>query len=58
MVLGADLNGHVGEETIGYKEIMGRCDAGTRNKERSIVVDGVCIWRFPTLILRKKTNTG
>ena len=37
--LGADLNGHVGEENIGDEEIMGRYGAGTRNKEGSIVVD-------------------
>ena len=39
MVLGADLNGHVGEGNIGDEEIMGTYGAGTRNKERSIVVD-------------------
>ena len=39
IVLGADLNGHVGEGNIGDEEIMGRCNAGTRNKERSMVVD-------------------
>ena len=39
IVLGADLNGHVGERNIGDKEIMGRYGAGTRNKEGSMVVD-------------------
>ena len=39
IVLGADLNGHVGEENIGNEEIMGRYGAGTRNKEGSMVVD-------------------
>ena len=39
IVLGSDLNGHVGEENIGDEEIMGRYGAGTRNKEGSIVVD-------------------
>ena len=33
IVLGADLNGHVGEGNIGDEEIMGRYGAGTRNKE-------------------------
>ena len=33
IVLGADLNGHVGEGNIGDEEIMGRYVAGTRNKE-------------------------
>ena len=39
IVLGADVNGHVGEENIGDEEIMGRYGAGTRNKEGSMVVD-------------------
>ena len=33
IVLGADLNGHVGKGNIGDEEIMGRYGAGTRNKE-------------------------
>ena len=39
IVLGADLNGHVGEGNIGDEEIMGRYGAGTRNKEGLKVVD-------------------
>ena len=39
IVLGADLNGHVGEGNIGDEEIMGRYGARTRNKEGSVVVD-------------------
>ena len=39
IVLGTNLNGHVGEGNIGYEEIMGRYGAGTRNKEGSMVVD-------------------
>ena len=39
IVLGADLNGHMGEGNIGYEKIMGRYGAGTRNKEGSMVVD-------------------
>ena len=39
IVLGADLNGHVGEGNIGDEEIMGRYGAGIRNKEGSMVVD-------------------
>ena len=39
VVLGADLNGHVGERNIGDEEIMGRYGDGTRNKEGSMVVD-------------------
>ena len=39
IVLGADLNEHVGEGNIGDEEITGRYGAGTRNKEGSMVVD-------------------
>ena len=39
IVLGADLNGHVGEGNIGDEEIIRRYGVGTRNKERSMVVD-------------------
>ena len=39
IVSGADLNGHVGKGNIGDEEIMGRYSAGTRNKERSMIVD-------------------
>ena len=39
IVLGADLNGHVGEGNMGDEKIMGRYSAGMRNKEGSMVVD-------------------
>ena len=39
IVLGADLNGHVGEGNIGDEEIMGIYGAGTRDKEGSMVMD-------------------
>ena len=39
IVLGADLNGHVGKGNRGDEEIMGRYGAETRNKEGSMVVD-------------------
>ena len=39
IVLGADLNEHVGEGNIGDEEIMGRYGAGTRNKEGLMVVN-------------------
>ena len=38
IVLGADLNGYVGEGNIGDEEIMGRYGAGTRNKEGSMIL--------------------
>ena len=38
IVLGADLNGHVGKGNIGDEGIMGRYDAGIRNKKGSMVV--------------------
>ena len=39
IVLGANLNEHVGEENIGDEEIIGRYGAGTRNEEGSMVVN-------------------
>ena len=39
IVLGPDLNGHVGKGNIGDEEIMGRYGAGTRNKEGSMIVN-------------------
>ena len=39
IVLGADLNGHMGEGNIGDEEIMGRYGAEKRNRERSMVMD-------------------
>ena len=59
IVLGADLNGHVGKGNIWDKEIMGRYGAGTRNKEGSMVVDFAK--RMDLAIVNtyfKKTNTG
>ena len=60
IVVGADLNGHMGEGNIGNEEIMGRYGAGTRNEKGSIVVDFAkgWIWRLLTFISRGKTNTG
>ena len=39
IVLSTDLNGHVGEGNMRDEEIMGRCGAGSRNKEGSMVMD-------------------
>ena len=39
LVVGANLNRHVGEGNLGDEEIMGRYGAGTRNREGSMVVD-------------------
>ena len=39
ILLGTDLNGHVGKGNIGEEKIMGRYGAGTRNREGSMVVD-------------------
>ena len=41
IVLGADLNGHVGERNIEHEEIMGKYGAGERNKEGSMCC-GLC----------------
>ena len=39
IILGADLNEHVGQGKLGGEEIMGRYGARTRNKEGSMVVE-------------------
>ena len=39
IVLGADLNGHVGKGNIEDEEIMGSYGTGTRKKKGSMVVD-------------------
>ena len=39
IVLGADLNGHVGEGNNGEEECMGRHGLGKRNNEGQAVVD-------------------
>ena len=53
IVLGADLNGHVGEENIG------RYAAGTRNEEGLMVVDFAKRMDLVTVnTYFKKMNTG
>ena len=39
IVLGVNLNGHVGKGNIGDEKIMGRYGAGTRNKEGLMVIE-------------------
>ena len=39
IVLGTDLNGHVGEGNIGVEEVIWRYSAETKNKEGLMVVD-------------------
>ena len=39
IVVGADLNGHVGEGNNGDEKCMGRNELGKRNKEGQAVVD-------------------
>ena len=57
IVLGADLNGHVGKGNIGDEEIMGRYSAGTRNKDQWLwILQKGWIWRLSTFISRRKIN--
>ena len=59
IVLGADINGHVGEGNIGDEEIMGRYGAETRNKKGSMVVKfGNRMDIAIILLSRRKMNTG
>ncbi|KAK4307252.1 hypothetical protein Pmani_020965 [Petrolisthes manimaculis] len=39
VVIGADLNGHVGEGNGGEEEVMGKYGVGERNAEGQMVVD-------------------
>ena len=61
IVLGADLNGHVGKENIGDEKIMGRYGAGTKKQGK---INGCgfwgkgWIWRLSILISRRMMNTG
>ena len=41
MVIGADLNGHVGEGNLDDEKVMGRYGVGNRNEEGQMVVDFV-----------------
>ena len=56
-VLGADLNGHVGERNIGDEEVMGRYGAGTRNKEELMVVDFRKRMDWAIVISKRKINS-
>ena len=60
IVLGADLNGHVGKRNIGDEEITGRYNAGTRiRKDQWFWILGKgWIWRLSILISRRKMNIG
>ena len=58
IVLGADLNGHVGKGNIGDEEIMGRYDAGIRKDQWLWILQKRWIWRLSILISRRKMNTG
>ena len=59
IVLGADLNGHMGEGNIRNEEIMGSYGARTKNKDQWLwILQKGWIWQLPTLILKRKMNTG
>ena len=54
IVLGADLNGHVGKGNIGDEEIMGRYGAKTRRKDQWLWILGKgWIWQLSILISRR-----
>ena len=39
ILVGGDVNGHIGDENIGYEEVMGSYGYGTRNDEGETVLD-------------------
>ena len=60
IVLGADLNKHVGEGNIGDEEIMGGMvlEQEIRKDQWLWILGKGWIWRLSILILRRKMNTG
>ena len=60
IILGADLNEHVGEGNIGDEEVMGRYSAKTRERKDQWlwILRRGWIWRLSTLISKRRTNTG
>ena len=60
IVLGADLNGYVGERNIEDEEIMGSMvlEQEIRKDQWLWILRSGWIWRLSTLISRRKTNTG
>ena len=56
IVLGTDLNGHVGKGNIGDEEIMVRYGAGTKKNQWLWILGKGWIWQLSILIL-KNTNT-
>ena len=60
IVLGADLNGHMGEGNIGDEEIMGGTvlEQEIRKDQWLWILGKGWIWRLSILISRRKMNTG
>ena len=60
IVLGADLNGHVGEGNIGDEEIMRSTvlEQEIRKDQWLWILGNRWIWRLSTLSSRRKMNTG
>ena len=60
IVLGADLNGHVGEGNVGDEKIMGgKVLEQEITKDRLLwILPREWIWQLSTLISRRKTKTG
>ena len=60
IVLGADLNGHVGKGNIEDEEIMGSMvlEQEIRKDQWLWILQKGWIWRLSILISRRKMNTG
>ena len=39
LLVGGDVNGHIGDENTGYEEVMGKYGYGTKNEEGAAVLD-------------------
>ncbi|KAK3548574.1 hypothetical protein QTP70_014496 [Hemibagrus guttatus] len=53
VVIGADFNGHVGEENTGDEEVMGKLAKGTLKDRWSVTLLRGWTWLWLTLIFRR-----
>ena len=50
IILGGDMNGHVGKTTAGYEDVHGGFGYGVRNAEGECILEfGLALWLYVTL---------
>ena len=60
VIMAGDLNGHIGEERVGYEAVHGGYSFGLRNSEREIIFSILQfqqIWKYAILCLRKRRTS-